>query len=118
MNDQNLRVPTSDEAREIGRLGGIASGQARRERKRLRECLEEALALETEFDGQTMSNAEAIAASMVREARNGSVRAFVEVRNTVGEKPVEKVITNELSQEEFEKAKAEIDRILFGEDEE
>lgn len=32
-NIENLRVPTSDEAREIGRKGGIASGKARRERK-------------------------------------------------------------------------------------
>lgn len=34
-NEQNLRVPTSEEAREIGRKGGIASGKARRERKTL-----------------------------------------------------------------------------------
>lgn len=34
-NEQNLRVPTSEEAREIGRKGGIASGKARREKKTL-----------------------------------------------------------------------------------
>ena len=32
-NLQNLRTPTSDEAREIGRKGGIASGEARRKKK-------------------------------------------------------------------------------------
>lgn len=36
-NIENLRVPTSEEAREIGRLGGIASGKARAEKKSLRE---------------------------------------------------------------------------------
>ena len=35
-NNENLRTPTSDEAREIGRKGGIASGEARRERKDMR----------------------------------------------------------------------------------
>lgn len=34
-NEQNLRVPSSEEAREIGRKGGIASGKARREKKTL-----------------------------------------------------------------------------------
>lgn len=32
-NPQNLRVPTSEEAREIGRKGGIASGISRKRRK-------------------------------------------------------------------------------------
>lgn len=36
-NEQNLRVPTSEEAREIGKKGGIASGIARRQKKTLRE---------------------------------------------------------------------------------
>ena len=33
----NLIVPTSDEAREYGRKGGIASGEARRAKKTRRE---------------------------------------------------------------------------------
>lgn len=32
---ENLRVPTSEEARRIGRKGGIASGKARNEKKRM-----------------------------------------------------------------------------------
>lgn len=36
----NLRVPTSAEARENGRKGGIASGKARRDKKAMRETLE------------------------------------------------------------------------------
>lgn len=38
-NEQNLRTPTSEEAREIGRKGGIASGKARKEKATLREVL-------------------------------------------------------------------------------
>lgn len=36
-NNENLRVPTSEEARENGRKGGIASGIARARKKSLRE---------------------------------------------------------------------------------
>lgn len=36
-NASNLRVPTPEEARENGRKGGIASGEARRARKTMRE---------------------------------------------------------------------------------
>lgn len=36
-NVENLRVPTSEEARINGRKGGIASGEARRQKKSLRE---------------------------------------------------------------------------------
>lgn len=39
MNDSNLRVPTSAEARDIGRKGGIASGKARLRKKHGRELV-------------------------------------------------------------------------------
>lgn len=32
-NEENLRTPSTEEAREIGRKGGIASGKARREKR-------------------------------------------------------------------------------------
>ncbi len=38
MNENNLKTLTSNEAREIGRKGGIASGIARREKKQFREA--------------------------------------------------------------------------------
>ena len=39
-NEQNLRVPTSEEAREIGRKGGIRSGEVRREKATMKKTLE------------------------------------------------------------------------------
>lgn len=36
-NIENLRVPTSEEARINGRKGGIASGESRRQKKSLRD---------------------------------------------------------------------------------
>ena len=38
-NEKNLRVPTSEEARKIGRKGGRASGKARREKKTIQNIL-------------------------------------------------------------------------------
>ena len=45
-NEQNLRVPTSSEARENGKKGGIASGIARREKKATQKILQDLLNLD------------------------------------------------------------------------
>ena len=42
-NEKNLRTPTTNDAREIGRKGGIASGQARREKKTIQKILADLL---------------------------------------------------------------------------
>ena len=42
-NEKNLRVPTSSEARENGKKGGIASGIARREKKTIQKILNDFL---------------------------------------------------------------------------
>ena len=47
LNPQNLKkIQSTAEARELGRKGGIASGESRREKKRLSEIYAEALARE------------------------------------------------------------------------
>ena len=38
-NEQNLKVLSPNEARELGRIGGMMSGKTRRERKKLREMV-------------------------------------------------------------------------------
>lgn len=46
MNDENLTAPpirTSEEARRIGRLGGLASGESRRRKKTIAEALRKVL---------------------------------------------------------------------------
>ena len=118
MNDENLvslADRTKDEQREIARMGGVRSGEVRREKKRLRECLEECLSMTTELDGEEVTNAEAIAAAMVRKAREGDVRAFVEVRNSVGEMPIARTQIEQtaIPQSTYD----EIERLLMGDDE-
>ena len=90
-NPQNLVNFTSDQDREAaarnGRKGGIASGEAKRRRKSLREQLE--ILLE---NGNTQ---ESVAVALIEKAMGGDVKAFEVLRDTVGEKPVDKVETKQ-----------------------
>ena len=110
MNVENLRTLSPSEAREQGRRGGIRSGEARRERKAIRTALEECLAMDTDLDGVTVSNVEAIAASLVKEAKDGNVRAFAEIRDTIEGKPATHIVTDTISPERY----AEVEALLFG----
>ena len=97
-NEQNL-IPNSErspnEVRENGKKGSIASGKARRQKKLLRECLEILLEKEmTDKKGETMTGAEALSAKLFKEAMKGNVKAFEVLRDTAGQKPVEKVQMN------------------------
>lgn len=51
-NEQNLRVPTSSEARRNGKKGGIASGIARREKKTIQKILNDFLSTATKDNPQ------------------------------------------------------------------
>ena len=99
-NEQNLNpfgTLTEDEQREISSKGGKASGEARRKKKLLRECLEILLEKEmTDKKGETMTGAEALSAKLFKEAMKGNVKAFEVLRDTAGQKPVEKVIVSEI----------------------
>lgn len=76
----NLRPPsTSEEAREYGRRGGIASGIARRKRITLRD---ELTAL---FEANGGVVARSIAVAICKEAKNGNVGAFRAIAQVLGE---------------------------------
>ena len=84
----NLRpVSSKEEARERGRKGGLASVEARRQRKTLKEEL--LLMLE---DQEVQKS---VAVALIQEAQNGNVKAFGMLRDTIGEAPVEKVQTTQ-----------------------
>ena len=82
-NEQNLRIPTSSEAREIGRKGGIKSAEVRAFRKTFREDFIEALS-------DKKKQMELIDA-MLKQAKKGNVKAFEVIRDTIGEKPKEEI---------------------------
>jgi len=81
----------SAEAKRRGRNGGLASGEARRKKKALRELV--AMALETEFVDTSGLNpelvgktqAEAIAARLVRAAAHGNFTAMKMLFSLEGE---------------------------------
>lgn len=93
-NEQNLKPARSkSEARERGRKGGKKSGESRRQRKTLREEL-----LAILESGNTQ---ERLSLALINEAlygnHSGSVtKAFETIRDTIGEKPVDKVMVSEV----------------------
>ncbi len=86
-NKQNLRKLTTEQAREIGKKGGIASAKAKKEKKMLKDLLEEALSKGTDTDNEYVN----ITAALIREANKGNVKAYEVIRDTLGQKVSEKV---------------------------
>lgn len=83
-NEQNLKpqnTRTKAEQREIARQGGIASGKARRENKLIKDRILERMG-ETDWD--TMID------NLISRAMETD-KAFEILRDTVGQKPTEKV---------------------------
>lgn len=109
INKQNLKVPTSEEARKNGRKGGIASGEARRQKRDLKRAMEILLEKQvTTKKGDEMSGAEAIALKQFEKALKGDAKAFELVRDTAGQKPIEKIQVAEVEQSVID----EIERMI------
>ena len=92
-NAKNLKpVRSVSEARKKGRKGGIASGKKRRELKAFKDLLEAGLSQEIKTEsGKSYTRAEYIALKLIKTAENGNIKAFEVIRDTIGQKPVDKV---------------------------
>lgn len=77
-----------NEAQEAGRKGGKKSAEGRAKRKTLREELLLLLS-EKQEDGRT--GQVSMSVSLLQQAIKGNVKAYEIIRDTIGEKPVEKV---------------------------
>lgn len=117
----NLIVPTSEQARKNGRKGGLASGEARRNKKLLRDCIDYLLEREDKTvqheDGTPMSGAEQLAYNLFVKALSETdtakaAKAFEVLRDTAGQKPVDKV---QMENKVDVAASADRIRALFGE---
>lgn len=91
-NEQNLRVPSSKEAREFGRKGGIASGKARRKKADLKKAFNtilkadvanENISKQLEALGFEATNEMALAMVMMQKAMKGNVKAFEQIARLV-----------------------------------
>jgi hypothetical protein len=89
-NIENLKpfdTLTVEEQRELASKGGKASVEARREKKLLKELLEEALLKETETGNRYVD----ITVALIEQAEKGNVKAFEVIRDTMGQKSIEQV---------------------------
>lgn len=101
-NAKNLKPLTTEKAREIGSKGGKASVEKRRQNKTFKEIINRFLdgKLEQEelkqqmlnfgFADEEISNKSAVVFSLWKEAIKGNTKATEILRDTIGEKPVEK----------------------------
>ncbi len=90
-NNENLIPVTKRTPRErkaISSKGGKASAEAKRKRKALKE---ELIALLDVIDTNGHSVQEKISFALIKEACDGNVKAFEVIRDTIGEKPIDKV---------------------------
>ena len=107
-NEKNLVPFTSEQSHEEavknGRKGGIASGEAKRNRKMLRDCIDYLLERENSMvldaDGNPMSGAEQLAYNLFFKALEEpdtakAAKAFEVLRDTAGQKPIDKVQTTQ-----------------------
>ena len=94
-NEKNL-IPFSkrskSEAREKGRKGGIASGKSRAIAKTFKETINDELSDES---------LKKIIKKVISEAQRGNMKAIELLRDTRGEKPVEKQEVKEVTSEWF-----------------
>ncbi len=110
-NEQNLKPlneRTKSEQREIQRKGGIASGEARREKADLKKQL--LLFLETDAttdkSGNPLTGAELMVKVAAREMAKGNPKFWELIRDTAGFKPIDKVQVTEVDQSVIDEVEA------------
>ena len=98
-NEKNLiPIRTESEAREKGKNGGIKSGESRRKKKLLKDCMIDLLELPVAntkqwnklskmgIDPEEIDNRTLLTVSLFMKAvETGDVSAFKEIRNLIGE---------------------------------
>lgn len=81
-NEQNLKVPTSEQAREYGRRGGIASGEARREKATMKKTLEMLL---NEKNNKGKTYRELTTLGLIKGAVDGKAENYKTIVQLLGE---------------------------------
>ena len=119
MNEDNL-IPfnerTKEEQRKIASMGGKASGEARREKKAMKDQINLLLSLPLKdkkaikklealgIDTENIDNQMALVISMWQQALKGgkgAVSAATFLRDTVGEKPKEEIEVKDVTNKKF-----------------
>ena len=110
-NEQNLQPNTTlskEEAKKLGRAGGIASGKVRKQKKLIKDSIEMVLGLDVKsskmreqlkklgIEDEDMNNQLALVVAMVQKGLKGDVQAFNTIRDTVGQKPIDRTEVTEV----------------------
>lgn len=102
-NIENLRPPTTEEARERGKKGGKASAKKRQQNKTFKEIINKFLngkvtderlkeqMVEFGFTDREVNNKSCAVFALWKEAIKGNTKAFELMRDTIGEKPQDKL---------------------------
>ena len=102
-NEQNLRPSEYKFTQEDAKKGQKASAKKRRERKKFNELFNSYLDKKITdeqikeqmkqfgFKDKECTNKNAIVFAQYKEALKGSTQAFIAVRDTIGEKPIEQI---------------------------
>ena len=92
LHPENL-IPETWRDPALASAAGKKSAEARRKKKLLKECLQILMDQEiTDKNGKTMTGAEAMSAKLFQKALNGDMKAFELIRDTAGQKPIDKVM--------------------------
>ena len=112
---------SKDEVKEISRKGGINSGKARRDKAKLKDCLQ--TLMETKFydakTGKKVTGAELLSTDLFQKALEEvdtakKAKAFEVIRDSSGQKPIDKVMVAEVDQNVID----EVEKMMEDDDEE
>ena len=112
-NEQNLK-PCVYKFTDEDRKKALKARQENLKRKKtLREAFEVLLSAKYDVGQNTKRTGfEVITWEVMRQALEGNIKAFEVIRDTIGEKPVERVVVAEVDPEVV----AEVERMVLGED--
>jgi hypothetical protein len=109
-NSDNLKPCEHKLTQEEQKAGGIASGKARRQRKLLREAADDLLNEVIKSSKGDKFGSEALMMAQFRKALQGDTKAAEYIRDTAGQKPIEKIMVADVDAEVVE----QIENMVLG----
>lgn len=106
-SDNYITNMSLEERKQAGKKGGIKSGESRRQKRKMKELLETLMKVPVK-KGKKVTNPEdiknlatvnninvdtqtALLLAQIQKAMGGDTQAFLAIRDTLGEKPIDKV---------------------------
>lgn len=110
-NEKNLIPGAHALTVEEASKGGVNSGKARREKRKMKEAFEELLSNTYKVsNGEEVDGTTALAYKVFQQALNGDLKAFEIIRDTTGQAAPKKVIMAEIDQATID----EVERMVLG----